>query len=219
MLPTWCHSRVTTTKMHPVILQLLRDCTDGSLHPYMQESSEWANGSQMHATLPELKAAHPAPSIQDNGKARSSLWNVHRLIAGQSHAWFSLHLGREVVVLLIFPKTIETLNRFLGTSFNGWTSDCSPNAGPANNCHDHKTEGFVQPEVKHIQMAVLKHLPSHGLKASPKRLHWRLRQSFSWHKSEERVPAPCRYRWEHRDHCAELIKMLHLNSIMSFQCY
>lgn len=143
MLPTWCHSRVTTTKMHPVILQLLRDCTDGSLHPYMQESSEWANGSQMHATLPELKAAHPAPSIQDNGKARSSLWNVHRLIAGQSHAWFSLHLGREVVVLLIFPKTIETLNRFLGTSFNGWTSDCSPNAGPANNCHDHKTEGFV----------------------------------------------------------------------------
>lgn len=76
----------------------------------------------------------------------------------------------EVVGFLIFLKAMETLSKFLGRSYSSRTSNCFLNAGLANNCRDHKSEGFVQPEVKHTQMAVLKHLPSHGLKASPKRL-------------------------------------------------
>jgi len=33
-------------------------------------------------------------------------------------------------------------------------------------------------------------------------------KSFSWHRSEERVPAPCGYGWDHRGLSIELIKIL-----------
>lgn len=173
-------------------------------------SSLWVSKLRPNAGiwLSRCKVAHSAPSNWGNSKERSSLRNRHHL---RSSCWSNSCLiltlaknkasdwvGREVVVLVLLWN--------IGGPYSSRISNYSPNTGLTNDCRNRKSGSFGQPEEKHTQMAILKHLPSHRLKASPKRLWWRLRQSFSWHKSEERVPAPCRYGGEHRDHSMELIR-------------